>query len=129
MNTHIESRMNFGEKPEATKTSKRILRGIGLTAAVAVLGTSAYGAISEVKEEHTPATSDTYKEYTVAPGDTLWEIAKSAAPDVDPRTEVDKLREQLPNHSAELVPGETLRLPASSELGEPAPSPLDNSGN
>lgn len=128
MNTYIENFAHPAQPAEVGKKPNRILRALGATAAVAVLGTAAYGAITGENNDNAPATPETHKVYTVQPGDKLWNIAKSAAPDTDPREEIELIREQLPNHSVELTPGEELPLPANSKIGETVPGPFDNSG-
>jgi len=47
--------------------------------------------------------------YVVAPGDTLWSIARSVQPTGDVRPVVDALAAEL--HGRPLQPGQTLRLP------------------
>ena len=48
--------------------------------------------------------------YVVQPGDTLWSIAERIAPDEDPRSVVDELRDA--RDSDVLYPGETIRFVA-----------------
>ena len=49
---------------------------------------------------------------TVAPGETLWQIASRLAPGQDPRPVVDQLRRLNDLSSAELRAGQQLLLPA-----------------
>lgn len=54
---------------------------------------------------------------TVKPGDTLWSIATTAAPDRDPRAVIDEIR-RLNQVTGDLVrAGEVLRVPASPDQG------------
>ncbi len=54
---------------------------------------------------------------TVRPGDTLWSIASTAAPDRDPRTVIEDIRglNDLPGDTVRV--GEVLRVPASAGSG------------
>jgi|LSQX01.2.fsa_nt_gb hypothetical protein len=52
-----------------------------------------------------------YIEVTVVHGDTLWTIAKSAAPNVDPRKVVWEIQERNQIYSNEIYPGQTLEIP------------------
>ena len=47
----------------------------------------------------------------VQPGDTLWSIARSVAPDEDPRAVVDAIVDLNGLHSVDLMPGAELQLP------------------
>jgi hypothetical protein len=49
--------------------------------------------------------------YVVRPGDTVWSIAQSIAPNSDVRPLVDRISAQL--RGTQLYPGERLRLPTS----------------
>jgi len=55
-------------------------------------------------------------EITVAPGDTLWNIAKRLSPSRDPRYVVYQIRKENALSSADIFPGQVLRFPA--ELAE-----------
>ncbi|NMB38410.1 MAG: LysM peptidoglycan-binding domain-containing protein [Firmicutes bacterium] len=52
-----------------------------------------------------------YTEVTVMHGDTLWTIAKSAAPNVDPRKVVWEIQERNQIYSNKIYPGQTLKIP------------------
>lgn len=52
------------------------------------------------------------REYVVRPGDTLWSIAAEGAAGADPRPRVDAIREANGVNPEDLVPGQTLLLPA-----------------
>jgi hypothetical protein len=51
---------------------------------------------------------------TVAPGETLWQIARRAAPHADPRAMVLQLEALNHLHSASVLAGQRLLLPRSS---------------
>ena len=50
--------------------------------------------------------------YVVAPGDTLWGIARQVAPDSDPRLVVDAIARRNDLNAGELLPGQPLTIPA-----------------
>jgi len=50
-------------------------------------------------------------EITVAHGDTLWKIAQSIAPDVDPRRVVWEIQTLNQIETAEIFPGQVLKVP------------------
>jgi len=51
--------------------------------------------------------------YVVAKGDTLWSVARSAAPERDPRAFIDELRALNGIDAGHILPGQKLRLPSS----------------
>ena len=87
----------------ATRVRRRRLVALLLTTALvgvlAVAGRAALGVAGAVEPSapeavETPAMSPTVGEtYVVQPGDTLWSIAATIAPDSDPRPVVDALRD------------------------------------
>ena len=50
--------------------------------------------------------------YVVRPGDTLWAVARRAAPSVDPRVVVDAIASANDVDAGALVPGQQLSIPA-----------------
>jgi LysM repeat protein len=50
--------------------------------------------------------------YTVLAGETLWSIAKELAPSQDPRVTIDQLMRANNLRTAEIRPGDVLRLPS-----------------
>jgi Tfp pilus assembly protein FimV len=86
-------------------------RGVAVVcAAVLALGLALVG-VARASAPAGPPPSDAASVVTVAPGDTLWQIANRVAPNVDPREEVARL--QRVNHlgTVDLVPGQQLRVP------------------
>lgn len=61
-----------------------------------------------------PAASRTY---VVRPGDTLWSIAERLRPGSDPRPIVDTIERLNDVSAGELVPGQSLRIPAEASAG------------
>jgi hypothetical protein len=92
---------------KALVNPRRFVQRVGIlaVAAVAVTGfitgqaAGASGSMSQA--EH----------YSVSQGDTLWSIAKSEAPEQDPREYVAALVELNRLQTASLVPGQDLILP------------------
>jgi LysM repeat protein len=63
------------------------------------------------------SASSTLVDVTVGPGDTLWSIAATAAPDRDPRAVIDEIR-QLNTVPDDVLPvGVVLRVPAAPDAG------------
>jgi nucleoid-associated protein YgaU len=52
--------------------------------------------------------------YVVRPGDTLWSIAERLRPGEDPRPLVDAIERANGISAGDLVPGQSLRIPADS---------------
>ena len=50
--------------------------------------------------------------HSVRPGETLWEIAKDAYPNRDPRDAVARLKAENKLRSSAVVPGQKLRIPS-----------------
>lgn len=57
------------------------------------------------------APAGTFAEVTVMPGDTLWSIAESVAPEADPRDVIDEIVRLNALSSGSLVAGQSLALP------------------
>ncbi|MEI4272653.1 LysM peptidoglycan-binding domain-containing protein [Klenkia sp. LSe6-5] len=92
-----------------TRRGRRVLAGLGVGAVVAVsavVGSAVLGSADEPALELAGRSS-----VVVHSGDTLWSIAQSIAPDVDPRAVVDALQEVNGLTDASLVPGQVLLLP------------------
>ncbi len=84
-----------------------------LTALVAVL----FGAFSlgrSVSEAAAPGGEPAAHVVTVEQGDSLWTLARRAAPDHDPRDVVAQIREINDLASSGLVPGQQLVLPVAA---------------
>jgi LysM repeat protein len=102
--------------PLATPTAGPVRltrRGIGvLTVAVAVAcaglwwlaAQTASGSAAAGTPHHAPSA------VTVAPGDTLWDIAARVAPQRDPRAEVADLTRRNHLSEAAIVPGQVLQI-------------------
>lgn len=84
-----------------------------LTALVAVL----FGAFSlgrSVSEAAAPGAEPARHVVTVEHGDSLWTLARQAAPDNDPRDVVAQIRDLNDLSTAGLVPGQQLVLPVAA---------------
>jgi LysM domain len=103
----------------ATRVRRRRLVavvGLVLAVALAVVGVRALVSVASVPSSPEPAPLGdrpvpvTGHTYVVQPGDTLWSIARTIAPDRDPRPVVDALRKA--NGGANLEVGDRLTLDA-----------------
>jgi hypothetical protein len=82
------------------------LIGAAATAGRALLGAATSVGPSSPQPVDAPASSPPGETYVVRPGDTLWSIAATIAPDSDPRPVVDALRDA--NGGPDLEVGERL---------------------
>lgn len=85
---------------------RRILIAFGLLAALLGLGSTAVVAVQQRPFE-------TVWSHVVQPGETLWQLARQAASDEDPREVVDRLIEANRLDGGHIIPGQQLVLPAS----------------
>jgi hypothetical protein len=87
-----------------------VMLGVAFVVVTAQAGV-ALGSASLAAPERRPASASQgggshVITVTVAPGDSLWSIARRVAPDEDPREVVDELDQA--RHGAPLVPGDTI---------------------
>ena len=76
----------------------------------AVVGGLTMGQNPSVASGETPAPQS--YEYVVAqPGDTLWQIARRAAPTVDPRSTIDRIRDLNALSGVDIRAGQRIALP------------------
>lgn len=85
---------------------RRVLIAFALLGALLGLGTTAVVAVQQ--RPSAPVWS-----HVVQPGDTLWQLARAAAPDRDPREIVDKLIRANDLDGGTIMPGQRLVLPSS----------------
>lgn len=83
------------------------LAAIPLVVGVAVLGLSAGGAAAN--NAAAAGTSFTY--VTVDPGESLWQLAESIAPDADPRDVIAEIMNLNQLSTAGIEPGQRLAVP------------------
>ncbi len=84
---------------------RRVVFALALLGALLGLGSQAVVAIQQRPSE--PVWS-----HVVQPGETLWQLARSASPDRDPREVVDRLIEANHLDGGIIIPGQRLVLPA-----------------
>lgn len=83
---------------------------LALLLALAVLAGFAFGSgPSRASGEAGPARAHRY--VVVQPGETLWAIAREAAPQVDPRVTIERVRELNGLPGAAIFAGQRLALP------------------
>ncbi len=59
----------------------------------------------------------TAEQIVVQPGDTLWSIARTQVPEVDPRDVIAKIVKLNALGSAQIFPGQVLNVPSQKEYG------------
>jgi nucleoid-associated protein YgaU len=109
----VQARRAVADRPRAarlrlTRRARRLATVLGLAAGVA-LGSWAGPLVSGGTEGDLRLAGVT--SVVVEPGDTLWSIATSLDGEGDVRAVIDEIQELNGLESAELVPGQTLRLP------------------
>ena len=82
------------------------LAAIPLVIGVAVVGLSAGGAAA-----NTAAAGATFTYITVDPGESLWQLAESIAPDADPRDVIAEIMNLNQLSTAGVEPGQRLAIP------------------
>lgn len=82
------------------------LAAIPLVIGVAVVGLSAGGAAA-----NTEAAGATFTYITVDPGESLWQLAESIAPDADPRDVIAEIMNLNQLSTAGIEPGQRLAIP------------------
>ena len=93
-----------------TRRGRRVLAFLASVPAIVAL------SIAIISGGGALATSDSgagaaFEKVTVMPGDTLWSIAESVAPQADPRDVVDAIMRLNALPSASLDAGETIAIP------------------
>lgn len=88
---------------------RRFVQRVGILAVAAVAVT---GFITGQAAGASGSAGASSEHYSVHQGETLWSIADSVAPDLDPREYVASLVELNRLESASLKPGQDLILPA-----------------
>jgi nucleoid-associated protein YgaU len=109
----VPARRTVAGRPRAarlrlTRRARRLATVLGLAAGVA-LGSWAGPLVSGGAEGDLRLAG--VASVVVEPGDTLWSIATSLGGEGDVRAVIDEIQELNGLESAELVPGQTLRLP------------------
>jgi LysM domain len=84
-------------------------RGVTVLGLAAIVAASAVALFSWMSAPAPTAQPAVPAAITVQPGDTLWSIAQSVAPNRDPRAEVDDLTRINHLGSASLAPGQVIR--------------------
>ncbi len=88
---------------------RRALAALFVVVALLVVAFSVTQAQSAGATSHAGKATFTY--VYVAPGDTLWSIATTYAPDRDPQQEITDIQNLNGLSDASLVPGQRLALP------------------
>lgn len=85
---------------------KRIWLAIPLAAGILIGGAANVTA----RQDHPAPFTGTV--HSVRPGETLWEIAKDAYPDRDPRESVSRIKAENRLRGSTVTPGQKLRIPS-----------------
>lgn len=85
---------------------KRIWLAIPLAAGILIGGSANVTA----RQDHPAPFRGTV--HSVRPGETLWEIAKDAYPDRDPRDAISRIKAANKLRGSTVVPGQKLRIPS-----------------
>jgi LysM domain len=108
---NLDSEQAFGHDIHMRRTRVRRRR---LALAMMLSGGLAYGvpaAAGAVRTDTHALRPVAAREYVVAPGDTLWEIATGADPTRDPREVIDQIERSNGVEPGSLRPGQVLVLP------------------
>lgn len=92
------------------RLTRRGVIALWVSTIVVAVGLLAFAYASWQPEPRSATGGASLATVRVEPGDTLWSIAGRVAPQRDPRNVVDDLRRMNDLGSADLVPGEVLRL-------------------
>ncbi len=90
-----------------TYVRRRLVATLAGIAVVAVVS----GQVATAAQASDQPVLVTSRSYVIRPGDTLWSIAISIAPERDPREVVAELQRSNGGDSTRLSPGETLSIP------------------
>ena len=96
-------------RPEPLRLTRRGRLVLALLALVAAVLTGVVIAGPVVADP--PGVQPTTRMVVVSPGDTLWEIARTVAPDRDPRSTVGEIRRLNGTDGADLAVGDELLVP------------------
>lgn len=105
---HHSRMTRTGVRP-AVKRRRGLLIGSSVLVAALITGPVAHAAGHPNRVDR-PQT----RTYVVRPGDTLWAIASSRFPGVDPRRAIAAIEGSNGLAGPDLVPGQALRIPASA---------------
>lgn len=94
-----------------TARGRRVLAGLAAVPAIVALSIAILSGGGALASGEGSAPAGTYEQLTVLPGDTLWSIAQSIAPDADPRDVVGELMRLNALSSGELVAGQSIAVP------------------
>lgn len=94
-----------------TTRGRRVLVALAALPLAAGIGFAALGGGSATASGETVTTAN-FETVTVLPGDTLWAIAQSVAPGVDPRDAMHKIQKLNALTGAGLQAGQQLAIPA-----------------
>ncbi len=89
------------------RTAVTLLVAVPLAIAAAALGLGAVGAAAETST----GSASSFQYVTVDPGESLWQLAESVAPNADPRDVIADIQNLNNLSSGELQPGQRIAIP------------------
>jgi hypothetical protein len=107
----LDTEHTFGQSRGMSRTRvrrRRLVAGGLLVLALSVSAPAVSGAMTRGSGRGAPAGDP----YVVQSGDTLWSIAVSCAPGIDPRPVVQAIADANRVDAGSLVPGQVLVIPA-----------------
>lgn len=118
----IAATPTFAPRASATRLrltvrGRRVLAGFAALPAVLALTFAIVSGGGALASGEGSAPAGTFEQVTVMPGDTLWSIAETVAPESDPRDVIDAIMRLNALPSGALVSGEQLSIPLEYTSG------------
>lgn len=101
-----------------TVRGRRVLAFLASLPAVVALGIAIVSGGGALASGDASAPAGTFEQVTVVPGDTLWSIAESVAPESDPRDVVDAIVRLNALDSGQLEAGQSISIPLEYTTGD-----------
>lgn len=101
-----------------TVRGRRVLAFLASLPAVVALGIAIVSGGGALASGDASAPAGTFEQVTVVPGDTLWSIAESVAPESDPRDVVDAIVRLNALESGQLEAGQSISIPLEYTTGD-----------
>lgn len=101
-----------------TVRGRRVLAFLASLPAVVALGIAIVSGGGALASGNASAPAGTFEQVTVVPGDTLWSIAESVAPESDPRDVVDAIVRLNALESGQLEAGQSISIPLEYTTGD-----------
>ncbi|MFK4791349.1 LysM peptidoglycan-binding domain-containing protein [Microbacterium sp. ZW T5_56] len=96
-----------------TARGRRVLTFLASLPLIAVIAVAVLSGGSAIASHEAGAPAGTFTNISVMPGDSLWSIATTVAPEADPRDVVAEISRLNNLHTDALSAGQTLAIPSS----------------